>query len=145
MWAPSFILFCAARVYLAAGRIEEATNYAREILVLVHRLGAPGLEAVALLLMADVAAASGAASAGGEVLLGLLAIAHPEVKFAETEVTVSDLRTHTAGLSEGQRLAAVVFAMAMYCEMAMTYWLEQAAVEARRLASSGGHISASGY
>jgi hypothetical protein len=32
------------------------------------------------------------------VLVGLLAIAPPAVKFAETEVAVGDLRTHAAGL-----------------------------------------------
>ena len=36
---------------------------------------------------------------GGEVLLGLLAIAPAAVKFAEAEVAVSYLRTHAAGLS----------------------------------------------
>jgi hypothetical protein len=36
---------------------------------------------------------------GGEVLLRLLAIAPPAVKFAETEVAVSDQRTHAAVLS----------------------------------------------
>ena len=46
---------------------------------------------------------------GGEVFLGLLAIAPGAVKFAETEVAVSNMRTHAAGLSEGQRLAIVVF------------------------------------
>src|SRR5262245_41380696 len=46
---------------------------------------------------------------GGEVLLGLLAIAPAAVRFAEAEVAVSYLRTHAAGLSEGQRLAVVTF------------------------------------
>ena len=35
---------------------------------------------------------------GREVLLGLLAIAHAAVKFAETEVAVGDKRAHAAGL-----------------------------------------------
>jgi len=35
----------------------------------------------------------------GEVFLGLFAIASPAVKLAETEVAVSDLWTHAAGLS----------------------------------------------
>jgi len=46
---------------------------------------------------------------GGEVLLGLLAIAPAAVKCAETEVAVSDQRTHAAGLGERQRLAVVTF------------------------------------
>src|SRR5215813_4129326 len=36
---------------------------------------------------------------GGEVPMGLFVIARAAVKFAETEVAVSDLRTHAAGLS----------------------------------------------
>src|SRR5215831_373750 len=48
---------------------------------------------------------------GGEVLLGLLAIAPAAVKLAETEVAVSDQRTHTAGFSEGQRFAVVAFSV----------------------------------
>jgi hypothetical protein len=35
---------------------------------------------------------------GGEVLLGLLAIAPAAVKFAEAEVAMGDTRTHAAGL-----------------------------------------------
>ena len=41
--------------------------------------------------------------------MGLLAIAPAAVKFAETEVAVSDLETHPAGLSERHRLPVVAF------------------------------------
>jgi hypothetical protein len=43
------------------------------------------------------------------VLLGLLTIAPAVVKFAETELAVSDERAHATGPCERQRLAIVVF------------------------------------
>jgi DEAD/DEAH box helicase len=60
---PIAILLSAGRVYLAVGRIDEATNYAREMLALTRRLGARGREAFALSLTADIAAAGGAENA----------------------------------------------------------------------------------
>src|SRR2546426_5570263 len=44
---------------------------------------------------------------GGEVLLGLLALARAPGELAEAEVAVRDERAHAARLGEGQRLAVV--------------------------------------
>jgi hypothetical protein len=49
---------------------------------------------------------------GGEVLLGLLAIAPAAVKSAETQVTVSDERAHAAGRCIN---SARIFASSMTC------------------------------
>ena len=43
----AYILLCAGRAYLAAGRIDEANNHAREALALTRQLGARGFEAQA--------------------------------------------------------------------------------------------------
>jgi tetratricopeptide (TPR) repeat protein len=61
--APVFILLYVARAYLLAGRTDEATNYGREALALTRQFGARGLEAEALSLTADIAAAIGAQNA----------------------------------------------------------------------------------
>jgi hypothetical protein len=60
---PAVYPLCAGRAYLAAGQIDEATGYAREALALARRSGARGIEAYALSLTADIAAASGAENA----------------------------------------------------------------------------------
>jgi Flp pilus assembly protein TadD len=41
--APANILLRAGRAYLAAGRIDEATSYAREVLALTRQLGVRGM------------------------------------------------------------------------------------------------------
>jgi hypothetical protein len=51
--APTYILFSAGRVFLLVRRFDEATNYAREALALMRRLGARGNESRALSLIAD--------------------------------------------------------------------------------------------
>ena len=62
---PAHILFCAGRAYLAAGRVHEATDYAREALVLTRQLGLRGMETLALSLTADIVATSGTENSEG--------------------------------------------------------------------------------
>ena len=62
MW-PATILVRAGRIFLSAGRFDEAANYAREALALTRKFGARGIEASALSLTADIVAASGAENA----------------------------------------------------------------------------------
>jgi len=63
--SPAYILFRAGSAYHAAGRIDETTNCAQEVLALRRQLGIRGMDAQALSLTADVAAASGAENAEG--------------------------------------------------------------------------------
>jgi class 3 adenylate cyclase/tetratricopeptide (TPR) repeat protein len=130
----STLLFWAGRAYLAAGRIDEATNYAQEVLALTRQRGMRGIEVRALTLTADVFSASGAENAEGYYRQAL-ALAEPR-----------GMRPHVAhchfGLGKLRRRADdreqarehLTTAMAMYREMGMTYWPEQAEAELRQLA-----------
>ena len=127
--SPAYILFRAGKAYHAAGRIDETTNCAQEVLALRRQLGIRGMDAQALSLTADVAAANGAENAEG-YYREALALAEPR-----------GMRPHVAhchfGLGKlycrrGDREQAqenLTTAMAMYREMGMTYWPEQAEAE----------------
>jgi tetratricopeptide (TPR) repeat protein len=131
--APANILLGAGRANLAAGRIDEATRYAREALALARQRGARGIEAGALSLTADIAAASGAENAEG-YYREALALAEPRgmrPQVAHCHFGLSKLRRLRGDCEQAREHLAT--AMAMYREMGMAYWLEQAAAEARQL------------
>jgi tetratricopeptide (TPR) repeat protein len=131
--SPARILLCAGRAYLAAGRIDEATNYAREALALTRQRGARGTEAGALSLTADIAAASGAAN-GESYYREALALAEPRSmrpQVAHYHFGLGKLHRRRGDREQAQE--HLTTAMAMYREMGMTYWLEQAEGELRQL------------
>ena len=131
--APFTILLNAGGAYLAAGRIDEATNCAREALTLTRERGARGHEARALSLTADIAAASGAENAEDHYREAL-ALAEPRgmrPHVAHCHFGLGKLYRRTGKREEAQEHLAT--AMAMYREMGMTYWPEQAEVEMRQL------------
>jgi tetratricopeptide (TPR) repeat protein len=131
--APGYILFRAGRAYLAAGRIDEATNCAREVLALTRRFGARGYEAQALSLTAAIAAASGAENAEG-YYREALALAEPRGMrplVAHCHLGLGKLRRRAGDREQAQRYLTT--AMGMYREMGMSYWLEQAEAELRQL------------
>ena len=130
---PTSILAFAGGAYLAAGWIDEATNYAREHLALARRLGARGIESRALCLTADVAAASGAENAEG-YYREALALAEPRGMrplVAHCHFGLAKLHHRRGDREWAQEDLAI--ATAMYREMDMTYWLEQAEEELRQL------------
>jgi class 3 adenylate cyclase/tetratricopeptide (TPR) repeat protein len=130
---PFHILICAGRAYLSAGRIDDATNYTREYLALARRLGARGLEARALCLTADVAAASGAENAE-DYYREALALAEPRSMrplVAHCHFGLGKL--HCRRSDRNQAHEHLTTAMAMYREMGMTYWLEQVEGELRQM------------
>jgi tetratricopeptide (TPR) repeat protein len=119
--------------YLAAGRIDEATNHAREVLALTRRLGMRGMEAQALSLTADVAAASGAKNAEG-YYREALALAEPRglrPQVAHCHFGLGKLHRRAGDREQAQE--HLTTAIAMYREMGMTYWLEEAEAELRQL------------
>jgi tetratricopeptide (TPR) repeat protein len=123
---PAGILLFAVRAYLAAGRIDEATNYAREVLALTRQLGARGLESMALFLTADVAAASGDENPEG-YYREALALAEPRgmrPQVAHCHFGLGKLYRRRGNREQAQK--HLTTAMAMYREMGMTYWLGQA-------------------
>ena len=124
--APTSILAQAGRAYLAAGRIDEATTYAREVLALTRQLGLRGIEAGALFLTADIAAASGAENPEG-YYREALALAEPRgmrPQVAHCHFGLGKLYRRRGDREQAQEYLAT--AMAMYREMGMTYWLGQA-------------------
>jgi tetratricopeptide (TPR) repeat protein len=118
---------------LSAGRIDEANRHAREALALTHRLGARGSEAHALCLAGDVASTGGAEDAEGYyrealALAGELGM-RPLVAHCHLGLGKLDRRT-------GKRAQAqehFTTATAMYREMDMRFWLDQAEAELRQL------------
>src|SRR5215467_5362029 len=123
----------ARRAYLAAGRIDEATSYAREALALRRRFGGRGIGVRALSLTADIAAASGAENAE-DYYREALALAErrgmrPQVAHCHFGLG----KLHRCRGDREQAQEHLTTAMAMYREMGMTYWLEQAKGELRQL------------
>jgi tetratricopeptide (TPR) repeat protein len=123
---PGLIFLCAGTTCLSAGRIDEAASHAREALALTRRLGARGAEAHALCLTGDVASAAGAEDApvhyrealalAGELGMRLL-VAHCHSglgKFYRRAGKREEVREHLTP------------AAALYREMGMRFWLEQA-------------------
>jgi tetratricopeptide (TPR) repeat protein len=127
--APGYILFRAGRAYLAVGRIDEATNYAREGLALMRRLGSRGNESRALSLTADIAAASGLENAEG-YYRDALALAEPRgmrPQLAHCYFGLGKLYGRGGDRERAQEHLAT--AIGMYREMGMIYWPEQAEAE----------------
>jgi tetratricopeptide (TPR) repeat protein len=118
---------------LAAGRIDEATNYAREVLALTRRLGMRGMETQALSLTADVAAASGTENPEG-YYRDALALAEPcgmRPHVAHCHLGIGKVHRRAGDCEQAQE--HLTTALTMYREMGMTYWLEQAEAELRQL------------
>ena len=131
--SPAYILFRAGKAYHAAGRIDETTNCAQEVLALRRQLGIRGMDAQALSLTADVAAASGAENAEG-YYREALALAEPRGMrplVAHCHFGLAKLHHRRGDREWAQDDLAI--ATAMYREMDMTYWLEQAEEELRQL------------
>ena len=116
----------AGRAYLAAGRIDEATSYAREALALRRRLGSRGIGVRALSLTAEIAAASGAENAE-DYYREALALAEPRGMRPQVAHCHFGLgKLHRCRGDREQAQEHLSHAIAMYREMGMTYWLEQA-------------------
>jgi len=130
---PAFILLCAGRTHLSAGRIDKAAGYTEEALALSQRLGARASEAHALCLAGDVASARGAEDAEGYYRQAL-ALAEPRgmrPQVAHCHFGLGQL--HRCRGDSEQAQEHLSNAIAMYREMGMTYWLEQAEAELRQL------------
>jgi tetratricopeptide (TPR) repeat protein len=127
--APTSILAQAGRTYLATGRIDEATNYAREFLALTRQLGARGFESNALSLTADLVAASGAENPEG-YYREALALAEPRgmrPQVAHCHFGLGKLYRRRGDREPAENHLAT--AIAMYREMGMAYSLDQAEAE----------------
>jgi class 3 adenylate cyclase/tetratricopeptide (TPR) repeat protein len=130
---PALILLCAGTTYLSAGRIDEAASQAREALALTRRLGARGSEAHALCLAGDIASTSGAEDAPGyyREALALADTLGMRPLVAHCHLGLGKLHRHTDKREQAQ--GHLTTATTMYREMGMTYWLEKAEAEVRKL------------
>jgi class 3 adenylate cyclase/tetratricopeptide (TPR) repeat protein len=128
---PALILLCAGMACHAFGQIDEAAGHAREALALTRRLGARGNEAYALCLTGDIASTTGVEHAEGYYHQAL-ALAEPRgMRPLVAHCHLGLGKMHRIG-APGQAQEHRTTAMAMYREMGMTYWLEQAEAEMRQ-------------
>jgi len=130
---PALILLSAGMTYLSAGRMGEAASQAREALALTRRLGARGNEAHAHCLNGDIAVAAGDEDAEGYYCQAL-ALAEPRgmrPPVAHCHLGLGKLHRRASNRAQAQE--HLTMAMAMYRDMGMTYWLEQAEAETRQL------------
>jgi tetratricopeptide (TPR) repeat protein len=123
---PAGILLCAGMTYLRAGRIDEAASHAQEALALTRRLGARGSEAHALCLAGDVASTGGAEDAPGyyREALALAGELGMRPLVAHCYLGLGKLSRRAGKRQEAQE--HLTTATAMYREMDMRFWLEQA-------------------
>src|SRR5262245_1177807 len=126
-WAAQ-ILLNAGAACLSAGRIEDASGHAQDVLKLARRLGARGHEAHALCLAGDLAALDDAERA---------AAYYRDALTRADAIGMRPLVAHChLGLGKLARRAGapehITTAAAMYGEMDMPYWLEQAQAESRK-------------
>ncbi len=123
---PAFIFLCSGMTCLSAGRIDEAKSHAREALALTRRLGARGSEAHALCLAGDVASTGGAAGAEGyyREALALAGELGMRPLVAHCHLGLGKLYAHTGQPEQAREHLST--ATAMYREMDMRFWPEQA-------------------
>ena len=123
---PGLILLCAGTTCLSAGRIDEAASHAREALALTRRLGARGIEAHALCLAGDVASTGGAEDALGyyREALALAGEVGMRPLVAHCHLGLGKLYRRTRKPEQAHEHLST--ATAMYREMDMRFWLEQA-------------------
>jgi len=123
---PGLILLCAGTTCLSAGRIDEAASHAREALALTRRLGARGIEAHALCLAGDVASTGGAEDALGyyREALALADEVGMRPLVAHCHLGLGKLYRRTRKPEQAHEHLST--ATAMYREMDMRFWLEQA-------------------
>ena len=128
---PVVVPLYAGRTYLAVGRLDEAAGHTRDALELARRLKARAAEAHALCLAGDVASADGTHDASGYYREALLIADELGMRplAALCHLGLGKLDPLT-----GQRLDTqehLVTAVAMFREMEMRFWLDQAVVSRR--------------
>src|SRR5262249_46064025 len=129
-------LLAQAEGYLLAGRMQQASGYARQARDLPRSTGSRGTKAITLLLLGETMACA-------DALAGKAASGHYFAALSlATELGMRPLAAHCHfGLGKLHRRMRdheeaqrhLTTAMAMYREMGMTYWPEQAEAELRQL------------
>jgi len=119
--------------YLSAGRIDEATSHAREAVALAPRLGARGNEAHALCLSGDIASVAGAEDAASYYRQALTLAQPSGMRPLVAHCHLGLGKLYRRRGDRGHAQEHLTIATAMYREMDMAHWLEQAAAEMRQL------------
>src|SRR5262249_43975902 len=123
----------AGTAYLLVGQIAEAASHVREALAISRRVGARGSEAYAQYLAGDIALASGAEDAEGYYRQAL-ALAEPRgMRPLVAHCHLGRGKLHRRTSNHALAREHLTTAIAMYREMGMAYWLEQADAEMRQL------------
>jgi len=128
---PGLVFLFAGMTYLRAGRIGEASDLAREVLELTRRLGARGNEAHALCLSGDIASTAGAEDAEGYYRSGLALADGLGMRPLVARCHLGFGRLHRRAGRAQEAREHLATAAAMFREMDMRFWLEQAEAEMR--------------
>jgi tetratricopeptide (TPR) repeat protein len=130
---PAHILLCAGLTCLAADQIDEAANYVREALALSRQLGARASESHALWLIGDVASTVGTEDAEDYYRQALAVADALDMRplVAHCHLGLGKLHRRMSNRERAQKRLDSAFAM--YREMGMQFWLEQADAEKRQL------------
>jgi tetratricopeptide (TPR) repeat protein len=129
-------LLAQAEGYLLAGRTQQASGYAQQARDLARNTGSRGTEAIALHLLGETMAcgdALNAKAASGPYVAALSQAAELCMRplSAHCHFGLGKLYRRTRDHEQAQR--HLTTAIAMYREMNITYWPEQAEVELRQL------------
>jgi hypothetical protein len=129
-WAAQILLH-AGTTCLLAGRIDDATGHAQDVLKLARRLGARGHEAHALRLAGDLASLDDAERAAGYYRDALARADTLSMRPLVAHCHLGLGKLARGGARE-QADTHMTTATAMYGEMDMRYWREQAQAASRK-------------
>jgi predicted ATPase len=122
--------------YLLAGRTQQASGYAQQARDLARSTGSRGAEAIALRLLGETMACSDALdakAASGHYLAALSQATELSMRPLAAHCHFGLGKLHRRMRDHEQAQRHLTTAMAMYREMGMTYWPEQAEAELRQL------------
>jgi tetratricopeptide (TPR) repeat protein len=130
------VLIAQAEGYLLAGRTQQASAYAQQARDLARSTGSRGTEAIALRLLGEIMAGGDAlnAKAASDHYMAALSLAAElcmRPLAAHCHFGLGKLHRSMRDYEQAQRHLTI--ASAMYREMGMTYWTEQAEAELRQL------------
>src|SRR5262249_6207258 len=123
----------AGSAYLLVGQTAEAASHVREALALTRRVGARGYEANALCLNGDITAAAGTEDAEGNYRQALTLAEPRGMRPLVAHCNFGLGKLHRCRGDREQAEKHLTTAMAMYRDMGMIYWPEQAEAELRQL------------
>jgi tetratricopeptide (TPR) repeat protein len=132
---PPPIFLCVATTYLAAGRLDEAAETAREAVALSGSIGARASLARALCLSGDIAAAAGAEDAEKCYREALALAGSLGMRPVAGQCHLGLGRFYWRMGKPREAVEHLTPAASMFREMGMRFWLDQAQAELQRTGS----------